>query len=472
MILWQIIKNEWRQLLRSKVAVWLLGILLLLSVFTIWQATAKIKAAGEHRLAAIQHMRDKFTGQGAVNPHSAAHYGHFVYKPLNVLSVLDEGVNPFTGISLRLEAHQQNEAMFSPAQNSSSLVRFGHLRLSLMLQILLPLFLLFVCYNAVTKERENGTLLLNSAQGITLRQLVWGKTLAYSMVWWTVLIINVAALWIATSVIAESNTAGRVAGLLLLYGSYYFVITGLAVYVSAQSKTSGNALLVLLSGWLLCTVLLPKATANLGENLSPLISKLEMEKRISDDNKKGINGHDPRNERTKRFKDSVLKKYDVDTTSKLPVNVDGLTMQADEEYHNQVYDKHFGSVQQTIKKQSRATALSSFINPFAAVRNLSMSLAGTDAFTHFDFTTKAEQYRRKIIKAMNDEMAYGGSKTGDWKWAVKQDYWQKVPDFNYVQPQLKGSLQNNYSEITAMLFWLLVTLLLLYFTTNRIPVIK
>lgn len=472
MILYQIILKEWRELFRNKIAAWLLSILLILSAFTLWRTSIQFRQIMSERNEAIGHMREKFTGQGAVNPHSAAHYGHYVYKPLNLLSIIDEGVNPFTGISLRLEAHQQHEAMFSPSQGSSSMIRFGELRLSLLLQVLLPLFILFVCYNAISQEKEKQTLKLSLAQGISLRQLIWGKILAYALLWWMVLLVNIALSWLIASVILkESFDPVRLGGLFVLYGTYYFIITSIAVYVSARSRTSGNALLTLLSAWLICTVLLPKATANIGENMTPLLTKLEMERRINEDNKNGINGHDPSNERTQRFKDSVLQKYKVNSVTKLPINLDGLTMQADEEYHNTVYDRHFGRVQQNIRKQNEVTAGSSFLNPFAAVRNLSKAVTGTDVEHHFDFTDKAETYRRFIIKTMNDEMAYGGSKTNDWDWSVQADYWHKIQDFKYVPPPMGWAIKRHGTELLALFLWLLLTIGIVHFTSNRLSIL-
>ncbi len=464
----QIIKNEWTNLIPNRTAIWLLGILVALSGFTIWQAAVRFDETLEHRTRAAELMRSRFTAQGAVNPHAAAHYGHFVYKPLTFLSILDEGVNPFSGVSLYLEGHRQNEALFSPAQQSSSSVRFGLLRLNLILQMLLPLFILFVCHDAISREREEQTLNISLSQGVTLRDVVWSKIMAYSLVWWILLALILGTVRLITPAGHTGVATVRIVALFITYGAYYFVMTAAAVYLSARSRSSGNALLSLLALWVLTTVILPKATANMGENAHPLISRLQLEERISEDNKNGIDGHDPRNERTVRFRDSLLTHYGVDTVSRLPVNLDGLTMQADEEYHNMVYDKHFEGIRETVRRQNSVTAWSSWVNPFAALRNLSMSLAGTDVYHHFDFVTQAEDYRRLIIKKMNDEQAYGGSKTGDWDWTVKADFWKKMDDFKYVPLTLRQTLSHNLPETGGLLFWLLLVSLLVHFNVNKI----
>ncbi len=68
-------------------------------------------------------------------------------------------------------------------------------------------------------------------------------------------------------------------------------------------------------------------------------------------------------------------------------------------------------------------------------------------------------------------MAYGGSKTGDWEWAVKADYWKDIPDFDYHPPSLAAELRHHIPEMAALLFWLLAPILVIHFITNRLNVL-
>lgn len=278
MIVLKVIRNEWKNLIRSKIAIWLLSILTALLLYTFWQATSTFNETLKYRHEAKEFMRNRFVSQGEVNPHSAVHYGHFVYKPLTLLSIIDEGTNPFTGVSLYLEGHQQNEPLYSTAQQSSSSIRFGLLRLNLILQVLFPLFILFACHNVISKEKEENTLFISLSQGLSLRNLVWSKILAYSIIWWVALLLIVSILSVILLSVTGSIAFERLTGLLLSYGIYYFIITALAVYVSARGNSSGNALLLLLAFWVITTVILPKAASNIGENSKPLISRLELER--------------------------------------------------------------------------------------------------------------------------------------------------------------------------------------------------
>ena len=136
-----------------------------------------------------------------------------------------------------------------------------------------------------------------------------------------------------------------------------------------------------------------------------------------------------------------MKSFDhVDLSGKLPdiqteTNFSGILMQEDEEYGNMVWDKHFGNLYKQLEIQKKNYQLSGFLNPFTALQSLSMGISGTDLFHHLDFLNKAESYRRVFIKSLNDEYAFGGSKTGERGWKASNEFFRSVEDFDYVSPK-------------------------------------
>jgi ABC-2 type transport system permease protein len=76
---------------------------------------------------AKKNAREEWLGQGQKNPHSAAHYGTYAFKPKYPLSLIDNGVDRYTGVSIYLEAHKRNEAQYMAAQDQTALSRFGDL---------------------------------------------------------------------------------------------------------------------------------------------------------------------------------------------------------------------------------------------------------------------------------------------------------------------------------------------------------
>ncbi|NJL76885.1 MAG: hypothetical protein HC892_19560 [Saprospiraceae bacterium] len=53
--------------------------------------------------AANANARNIWVSQDAKNPHDAAHYGTYAFKPKYPLSLVDQGVDKFAGISIYLE---------------------------------------------------------------------------------------------------------------------------------------------------------------------------------------------------------------------------------------------------------------------------------------------------------------------------------------------------------------------------------
>ena len=285
--------------IRIQIAGIFLIVLMLVAVLVGRQGQQQIQ---KERVKAQAGMYDKWVNQGSKHPHSAAHYGQFAFKPKPVLSFLDVGLDNYTGISVFLEAHKQNEVLFSAAQDSNGMTRFGEMTVALILQVLMPLLIIFLTFNIFSREREEGTLKLIHAQGITMRQLLIGK------VWGTyamVLLIFIPVICLAYLLLDQASTSLdqsvsiKFLGLSIGYGLYFLVFVLMSVLISAFAKSSGLSLLTLLGLWITACIILPKATTNLADKLYPTPSQFEFRKTIKNKVKNGIDGHNPSDERFK-----------------------------------------------------------------------------------------------------------------------------------------------------------------------------
>lgn len=443
----------------------------LLLAFCLVAGRADYQKATRERAAARQAMRAFFLGQGAQNPHSAVHYGHYVFKPHSLLTVVDPGIEPFVGVTLQLEGHTQNDVQFAPAEQRSSLVRFGQLSFTALWQVVLPLLLIFLAHSAIVSERQAGTLKLLVAQGVSVRRVLWGKVLGYGGLMLGMLAASglaLALLQAGQPVEQRPELLSRLACLLACYALYYSLVITLTVYASARLAAPGQVLVLLLSGWFLLTILLPRLAVSVGEQAAALPSKLAFEAQLDAAYKQGLNGHDPNDARVKRFQDSLLAHYGARALEALPVNADGLLMQADETYHNRAHDRQEAALRHRLAQQDAVAARVALLDPLLAVSHLSQALAQTDSYHHFRFLHQAEAYRRWLIRKLNLEMAYGGSKNGDWDWKVKPDYWRSIPDFAYQPPTLVASLRPYRAELLALLAWGLATALGVHWAAGRL----
>jgi ABC-2 type transport system permease protein len=412
--------------------------------------------AQAERAVAQETVNEQFRHQPGRHPHRVA----FAFRPRAALSFLDNGLDSFTGAVVYLEAHQQNSVNFSPAQQAGSLIRFGELTVAFVLQTLVPLLLIFLCFGAFTEEREAGTLRLLLSQGVTLREVAWGKIAGYS---WAAALVVVPALALASLLLLSGEASGnvvsgpdrwaRLALFVLSYGVYFFIIIVGAVVVSARQAQSRAALVTLLGCWMLGCLILPKATANLGAGLFPAITKAQLDAAVHDEAQHGINGHDPQDERVAALKASLLKKYGVASEKDLPVSVAGATMAEGEAYSSKVYQQHFAALTRTYERQNALSTWAGLLNPYQAIRPLSMGLAGSDFAHYVHFQQAAEAYRYRLVQHLNGLQTRMGY--GDKERRLDAATWQAIPVFAYQAPSLGWALGYLLLPTLALLAWAL-----------------
>ncbi len=449
------------------------GILIVLMLTAVLVGKQGQRQIQKEREQAQASMYDKWVNQGEKHPHSAAHYGQFAFKPKPVLSFLDQGLDTYTGISVFLEAHKQHEVLFSGAQDSNGMTRFGEMTVALVLQVLMPLLIIFLTFNIFSKEREEGTLKLIHAQGLGMRQLFIGKVAGTFLI---VLMIFIPIVVLAYLLLDESSASidagvtGKFFAMALGYVAYFLVFVFLSVLISAFARNSGLSLLTMLGVWIVSCIILPKATANLADKIYPTPSQFEFKRTIQHKVKNGIDGHNPSDARLTTLKQQVLDQYGVKSIDELPVNWSGIAMQAGEEYTDQVYDQEFSKVENIFRKQNRISEWAGFINPYLAVRNLSMALAGTDFRHHVVFAKAAENYRRGFVKIMNKDMEVNhkpGIAYGDYK--LGKEMWSSIESFNYELPGISSVLSYQWRSITALIFWLVGLFFLSSHYAPKIP---
>ena len=470
-----IIKHTLTNAWRSRYLQIFVTILLVAFIISAINNVLVLKTKNQKFELAKSEVRQAWLNQAPQNPHNAAHYGHFVFKPVYAVQVLDDGIGQFAGSILRLEAHSQNDPKFSAAEGRTESSRFGEISFSWLLQIVIPLFIIILCFNAVSADREQENLKLLAAQGISNKIYLAAKILANFLIINTLATVGLIVQWAAVKLLANTSitTQDFVQGTVWysVYLLYFLLIVSLSVIGSGWVQSSKNSLLLQIATWVLLLIIMPKLTANIGAQLYPLQQRTAFERAFRIDEEKGINGHDPESDRYKKFEDSLLKKYKVDSVSQLPVNVDGLTMDAGENYANMVYDKHFGKIRNTIKQQNSISKYGALINPFLAVRNLSMGLSQSDYQHQLKFLEDAENYRRYLMSNLNLKMAYGGSKTNDWDWKVDAAYWKTVKDFDYHRPSFKWSLAHYTYEVLILLIWTVVSGLLFVLTAKKMKLL-
>lgn len=439
-----------------------------------WQHYREIS---QQHAAAQKATRQQWLAQGSKNPHSAAHYGVYAFKPKQPLSLVDRGVDPYVGVATWLEAHKQNDFTYRPAQDATAVQRLGELTGATVLQLLVPLLIVLLTFNAFAAEREQGTLRQLLSLGVRRSDLAAGKALGVAVALGLLLVpataVGVAALALAAENGSFAASLPRMAWMGVFYLLYFAAFVGISLAVSARARSSRVALVTLLGFWILNGLVMPKVASDLAKAAHPTPSAFEFARRMELALKNGVDGHDPQSKRAEELKQRLLRQYKVDRIELLPVNFSGLSLQEGEEYGNLVFDRHYGQLWDTFRRQERVHELAALVAPVLAVRSLSMGLAGTDFPQHAHFARAAEDYRRMIQRTMNNDIAYNpGSRSEDkaFVYMRSNDLWETVPDFRYTAPGTSWVLSNHVISLALLAGWTLLAAAAAWMATRNLRV--
>ena len=447
-----ILFNEWKNLLITPGMQIAAFVLMAALGFTAWAGLEEYRVVAQMEGEAKIHLRQQWESMGPSNPHSAAHFGTYVFKKNHALTAFDEGANSYVGRTLYLEGHRQNELVQSDAAQGDVLSRFGKLRPALILQIILPLLLLLFAFQSVRSERDADRLRLLLVQGVSYSKLLYGKLWS---LWIPGMGFVLLTLGIQMGLLGFSGPlVGRALLLAFGYGLFYWIVIALALWLSSKTVKSYTALSWLLGIWIVWVIFYPKVTYSVAGILYPLPDRVEFSASMKEDRSALLDGHNPEEEALKVLEDSVLHAYGVTSKEELPINFDGLLMQADEEFGNQVWDKHFGELYDQMQKQKSLVQWASLPNPFGNLQSLSMGAAGTDNFHQVDFLREAEDYRRVFTRTLNERHAYGGSKTGDWGYKEDQEFFNSIADFQYAEPSFPDLIRQQTPSLILLLVWI------------------
>ncbi|MBP4139025.1 ABC transporter permease [Flavobacterium geliluteum] len=453
-----------------------IGILLLYAAFSGWQKYTHQRHTSEKYQ---QQSREDWLKNPDKNPHRMAHYGNFAFRKNTSLSVFEFGMEPFFGNAIFLEAHKQNTANFSEAGFSNSMLRFGEITIAMILQILLPLLIFFIGFNAIAAERENGTLKLILSQGVSWKELLWGKIFGIASVIMMLFVPAIMVLVFIWMLLQNFTISWDETIKLLLFIGFHFIylmfFCTIAVLISAASATSKKALISLIGIWLIFTIILPRGTQALGAYIYEAPSKIQFNSNIEKDILQQGDSHNPNDVHYKAIKDSLLLAYKVDSVQKLPFNYSGFIMAEGEKISARIYNQHLDTLLQVYDKQNSFSKAISFVNPYIAIKNLSMALSNTDYDSYIDFQKQAEKYRYDMAQKMNAlQIKYISNKKqkpGDKPYTIHKNHWADVQEFYYQPKGVFLVLKNEIISIFSIILWVGLLFILIRLAAKNLKAI-
>ncbi|RYG58955.1 DUF3526 domain-containing protein, partial [bacterium] len=289
----RIIQHEWRALLADK-TVWLLSALLFVTIsYGLWngaswasfrgETVTRAQAEEKQRLAGLQNrVRGIEAGAPVPEHHSptdatmmglfdAARYALLPPAPLSLLSVGQSDLYP---PQYKITAQGKNTWTNSDEIENPVNLLAGRFDMSFVVIYLMPLCILALSFNLLSAEREGGTLPMLLSQGVSLSQLLWGKTLARFTVLLAIFLVFTFGALAFHGVFGTAGT-GVISwiALVTLYAAFWFA---LALAVNAWGKSSASNAMTLLACWLACVLIIPSVVGVIASTLYPVPSRLEL----------------------------------------------------------------------------------------------------------------------------------------------------------------------------------------------------
>lgn len=468
----QITRDEWRFWHRTKLAATILIIGTLLTIVSAIVNTIEMKHAAHEREHLQQSSQAQFLTQPDRHPHRMVHYGHYVFRPPSPLSIIEPGVDSFTGTAIFLEGHRQNSAMFSDQRQASGMTRFSSLTPSFLLQVLVPLFIILIGYASVTREKEAGTLHIMITQGVNLWHLLIGKYLALASSGLLMLMpLVIAAIWATFTgeslLIASSFVTG--------YILYILVWSGIVLTVSALSNKNSASFTALIGLWILFCILIPRIGSSSAAAIAPSLGKLEADFAVLEELRKLGDGHNAADPAFEQLKKNLFSKYNVDKVEDLPINFRGTVAQYSEEKLTKVLNKFAEQRMQKELSQAQIARQFGWITPTTAIRSFSMIIAGTSLETHHRFLREAEILRFDFVQSLNkvhqDTLNYQAdiNRHKDDKAArVNAENWQVLSSFSFEPDTATTRLSRSVLYGFQLILWAALVCFCLRFAVRRI----
>lgn len=463
-MIWRLTGLELTILRRDRRAWWsLLALALLVLLYFAAITSENVRTDADKRAVAAAE-RARWVGQGEKDPHSAAHYSIFAFKPSPALAGLDPGSQSFVGQTVWLEAHHQNDMLYRPQQNASLLQRIGFASPTALITGFGPLIVFLIAFTLVAQDRERGTMRVALGAAVHPRMIVGAKVLAVWCAAAGLLVLPVAAaslLWLGFGGRLDADAALRTLSWVLVMAGYLALIAAIGIAVSLRMGNARLALTALFGVWILFALALPRVASGLVDATRPLPSSQAVRQQMEDEAPSYWTA-----EQNVRNRAALLARYGVTRVEDI-ANPRMAELDLMERHSHEVFDRVLGGFYGKVAAQDRMFAALGFLSPTIAAQAASASAAGSDFSHHRDFIDTAERYRRDLVNRMNaDGMANRAH--GAERHVNDERLWARIPDFAYPAPPLGRLSSTAMPALIALLVWLGLAGVILSLASRRL----
>ena len=342
----------------------------LLIIFSVYTGTKSYQSRlNEYNTAITQH-------ENMLKNHPSwpilAAMGYNIDKPPSTLSVVAEGLEGVLGRTAGINATSSDRLVDSKYNDNPILAVFGSFDLMFVVRLILSLFAILFSYDAISGERERGTLKLMLANSVPRDTIILGKAvgLFFCLVAPLVipLLVGVLMIMFSSSIAMSGLMWSRLLGIVLTFFLYLACFFTLGLLVSACTHRASTSFMILLFVWIISVFVIPRASVIIASRITPAMSLQEFHARKDANIQEMIGGQNPEDAASRNEK-------------------------LDAEYSRQMR-----------RQVATATNLSR-ISPAACMTFISLSLADTGITRHERFLDAAKLYRPQFLQVVGSMMS-------------------------------------------------------------------
>lgn len=460
--------QQWRLLVRDR-RLAILGIALMLVLCTTALLATALRGEQERERRAAQTEEARvWESQGSANPHGAAHFGRYVFKPISPLAVVDPGLLPQLGTALKLEAHANNPARNRGIDGGTALDRFGALSPATMLQVLAPLLVILSGFAAFSGEPARALLRQELAAGAAPAALMAGRLAGLAVM--VVLLLSLATLAAGVALGFSGGGARDFAALfwmMLGYALYLFAFAALTLAASAVFASARSALVILLAFWAFATLFVPRVAPSIAEAAVPTATGPAFEAAVTQEVREGPSGHDSQDARLERLRRETMRRYSVSKIEDLPIDFNGVALLQGEALSTTIYLRHFAALYDGYDGQAVVQRALALLSPLQAVRPWSAALAGSDQHAHRRFLERADRFRYGLVQTLNNAIIHR-PKGGEGPYLADVAAITRNAHFVATTPPLREALARHGIDLAILVAWAAICVLLAFAAARRL----
>lgn len=335
--------------------------------------------------------------------------------------------------------------------------------------IVMSLITLVFSYDAISGEREGGTLRLVLSNSVPRDVVLFSKWLggylsaAFSCM--TALLAGVLVFYLHPAISLTPTDWWVIISLLAAAFIYLAIFLSLGVFISAISPTTGHAAMRCLFVWLLFVLVIPNAAPHIARRFVAIPSAQEMERqydRIVADTAR--NRHDDHVAASKYL--SNTNPVSQEEFTRILLRIQRKITEIDESHLSRQRD----SIRQLVntyngelRKQMQLGKFLAWCSPYAVFTDIATTLANTGGESQMNFLKAAWQYEEDYFRERYREALEKG-------WNIRRHHHvPNPPEFHPTTPDLQKRLKQCLPGVGTLVFFGLIFFMAGYLLFLRRP---